>query len=237
MEELYRANFKQAMLLPMPEKTYAKLNKNDEYTCLTVRSGIINKHFTPQQFALLASLAEQGAVKYSANHSLLVSVKTEILPQIIEQLTVVGLYVVPPRACAVLKCCDFCDGDRLEALPIATELLNAFEKIPLKRRIRIGFNACTSACYNAVQDDVALVYHRGHFDLYAGAIPMGRSASSGKKILTRVPEAHIEEILSVLLELYNASQTEKFSTFIKRTTTLEGQLQRKLHQLAEGGQI
>lgn len=216
MEQYVRQNFEKAMQLPMPTKTFAKLKAADHFIALTVRPGIINKHLTSAQLNVLAKLAGEGAVKYSAGHSFIVSVHEGMLDEVMQRLTDVELYVVPPTPSAIMKCCDFCDGDELAALPIAKELLREIEQMPLKKRVRIGFNACTLACYNAVQDDLALIYHKGKFDIYGGAIPMGRRASSGELLAKNIPEQYIIECVEKLLLHYNTSNVEKFFRFIKK---------------------
>lgn len=216
MEQYVRQNFEKAMQLPMPTKTFAKLKATDNFISLTVRPGIINKHLTGVQLHVLAQLADEGAVKYSAGHNFIVSVHEEMLEEVVQRLTDVALYVVPPTPSAMMKCCDFCDGDELAALPIAEELLREIEQMPLKKRVRIGFNACTLACYNAVRDDLALIYHKGKFDIYGGAIPMGRRASSGEILARNIPEPYIIECVKKLLVHYNTSDVEEFFRFIKK---------------------
>lgn len=216
METFVRQNFEKAMELPMPEKTFAKLKAADRFLSITVRPGIINKHLTGDQLNVLATLANDGAVKYSAGHGFIVSVHEDMLDEVIQRLTDVVLYVVPPVPSAVMKCCDFCDGDELAALPIAKELLQEIEQMPLKKRVRIGFNACTLACYNAVQDDLALIYHKGKFDVYGGAVPMGRRASSGELLAKNIPEQHILACVKKLLHRYNSSPIEGFLQFIHK---------------------
>ncbi len=216
MKQYMKQNFDNAMKLPMPGKTFAKLGAKGDYVALQVRPGLINKHVTSEQLITLANLEKEGSVKYSAGHSFIVTIQQNSMEEAIEMLTQVGLYVVPPTPCATLKCCDFCDGDVLDALPLARQLLLQIEQMPMKQRIRIGFNACTLACYNAVQDDLGLVFHNGKVDVYGGAIPMGRRARSGQLLMKNVPEQQILNIIQQLLTLYNTSPVEKFATFIKR---------------------
>ncbi|WP_413367755.1 hypothetical protein [Lysinibacillus sp. 3P01SB] len=59
------------------------------------------------------------------------------------------------------------------------ELLQSIEGMASKKRLRIGFNAGDSACYNAVYDDITLIYHDGYVDLTAGAVQMGDMQSLG----------------------------------------------------------
>ncbi|HEY4622337.1 MAG TPA: sulfite reductase [Solibacillus sp.] len=215
-QKQFEQNFEKAMALPMPTKTFAKLNVEKEFVSLTIRPGLINKHLTQDQLIALSRLASHGAVKYSAGHGFIVSVHQDFLEEALEKLTVVGLYAVNPQPSAVVKCCDFCDGERLEALSITEKFLQEIEQFPLKKRIRIGLNACTSACYNAVRDDIALIYHDGKFDLYAGAIQMGRRANSGELLVKKIDESKIIQVVYELLQLFERSTFKEFHGFIRK---------------------
>lgn len=224
MNEYFRENRQQALQLKMPNKSFASLNEKNEYVAMIVRPGLINKHLTTQQLAVLAEIEPFGAVKYSANHGFIVSIPKTRLQATIEAFTNVGLYAITNEPSAIVKCCDFCDGDRLEALPIAEQLLRVVEQAPLKKRIRIGFNACTLACYNAVYDDLALIYYNGKFDVYAGAIQMGRRANAGTLLLKKIDEAHIVRVVQLIVERFDQSACDKFSTFIQTEKNLKQQL-------------
>lgn len=225
MNENAKKNFEQALQLPMPDKTFAKLKATDDYVALIVRPGLINKHLTSDQLIVLANLEKSGAVKYSAGHSFIVTVHRSNVELAMEKLTEVNLYVASQTPGALFKCCDFCDGDVLDALTLTKDLLEQVEQMPLKSRVSIGFNACTQACYNAVQDDLALIFHNGKVDVYGGAIPMGRRASSGHLLLKKIPENQVIEIVKHILRKYNASQTEKFAAFIHQNKAYFVQLQ------------
>lgn len=228
MQEYAKKNFKKALQLPMPNKTFAKLKATDDYVALIVRPGLINKHLTSDQLMVLANLEKSGDVKYSAGHSFIVTVHRSHVEQAMEKLTEVNLYVASQTPSALFKCCDFCDGDLLDGLPLAKDLLEQVEQMPLKNRVRIGFNACTQACYNAVQDDLALIFHNGKVDIYGGAIPMGRRASSGHLLLKKVPENQVIDLVKNILGKYNASSIDKFSAFVHKNKTY-------FDQLLEGG--
>lgn len=225
MKYFTNKNFEQALQLPMPKKTFAKLKATGDYVALIVRPGLINKHLSSDQLIVLAKLEESGAVKYSAGHSFIVSVHRSNVEHAIQKLTEVNLYVTSQTPSALFKCCDFCDGDVIDALPLAKDLLQQVEQMPLKRTVRIGFNACTQACYNAVQDDLALIFHNGKVDVYGGAIPMGRRASSGHLLLTNISESQITEIVKDILRKYNDSSIEKFAGFVHKNKAYFEQLQ------------
>ena len=85
-----------------------------------------------------------------------------------------GLYVAPSGSIIAMKACDFCDGEKMEAAPITEQLYHAIAGITVPARVRVNINGCASACYNAVYDDIGLVYQQESFDVYLGAVPMGQ---------------------------------------------------------------
>ncbi len=208
----------------MPNKTFATLREEGDFTCLSVAPGIINKHFSAKQLTTIAEMVgDTGAIKYSASHCLLITVEAQRVEKIIEAFEAVDLYVLPKGNVALFKWCDFCDGQELPALELAQELYDAVEGFETKQRVRIGFNACASACYNAVYDDIGLVYHSGSVDIWVGAIPMGRQAKPGVLVAKKVPEQRLTSLLLALLQLYNeqAKDHEAFSKFAKRHDFLQ----------------
>ena len=224
MNEFFKTNLEQALQLQMPNKSFASLNMQDDFVSIMVRPGLINKHLTAKQLEVLVMVEKFGAVKSSANHGFIVSIPKIRLEMTIEAFTKVGLYAIPNQPSATIKCCDFCDGERLEALPIAEKLLQVVEQFPLEKRVRIGFNACTEACYNAVYDDLALIYYNGKFDLYAGAIQMGRRANAGKLLVKKIEEEQILTVVQYLLERFEQSNCKTFSSFIQKEQHLEQEL-------------
>lgn len=98
------------------------------------------------------------------------------------------------------------------------EMLQFIEGMASKKRLRIGFNACASACYNAVYDDIALIYHDGYVNLTAGAVQMGRHAKPGELLVKKVPEAFVFVLVQKLIERYSveSSEIETFAVYIKR---------------------
>ncbi|GLC88440.1 sulfite reductase [Lysinibacillus piscis] len=201
-------------MFTMPTKTFATLKEAEAFTRLAISPGIINKHLTGQQLRLLAELEEIGAVKYSASHSLLLSVPTEQLEEVQHKLLAVKFYILPAGNCAVFKNCDFCDGEKMETLPFFTALFEKLEGYSTKRRLRIGYNACASACYNAVLDDIALIVKEDVADIYAGAIQMGKKANAGQLLYENIALTDVEPTLLKLIDTYNHSTYSLFSTFI-----------------------
>lgn len=208
----------------VPDQTFETLNRQGEFTRLAVSPGIINKHYTPAQFQKIAEIAgEKGAIKYSASYSILVSVPTSAVTEAMQALREVGLYVAPSGPIIAMKACDFCDGEKMEAAPITEQLYHALEGIEVPARVRVNINGCASACYNAVYDDIGLVYQQESFDVYLGAVPMGAKAQAGTLFAKKVSVEHIEDFLLQMMNLYkeHARPNEPFFKFYRRTKSTE----------------
>ncbi|MFY0518541.1 precorrin-3B methylase [Lysinibacillus sp. UGB7] len=206
----------------IPEKTFATLNANGEFARLAVSPGMINKHYTPAQFQKIAEVVgEGGAIKYSASYSILLSVPTNGVEQAIKTLQQAGLYIAKQGSIVAMKACDFCDGDKMEAAAITEQLYIALEGLEVPKRLRLNVNGCASACYNAIYDDIGLVYQKDSFDIYLGAVPMGVHAQAGTLFAKRVSIQHIEVLLHQIITLYKdyARPEEPFYKFYRRTNT------------------
>lgn len=204
----------------IPDRTFEKLNSNGDFTRLAISPGIINKHYTPAQFQTIAKVVgEIGAIKYSASYSILLSIPTVDVANTIVELENAGLYVAKQGPIVAMKACDFCDGDKMEAAPITEQLYHSLEGITVPTRLRLNVNGCASACYNAVYDDIGLVYQQESFDVYLGAVPMGANAQAGTLFAKRVGVEHIENFLKQIIELYkeHARPNEPFYKFYRRT--------------------
>ncbi len=213
-----------AFNMNIPEKTFEKLNHQGEFTRLAVSPGIINKHYTPTQFQIIAKVVgDTGAIKYSASYSILLSIPTVGLGEAITELQKAGLYVAKQGPIVAMKACDFCDGDKMEAAPITEQLYDSLEGMTVPARLRLNVNGCASACYNAVYDDIALIYQKDSFDVYLGAVPMGANAQAGTLFAKRIPVNQIEGYLHAIILLYkeHARPNEPFYKFYRRTKTAD----------------
>jgi len=211
-----------AFNMNIPEKTFEKLNHQGEFTRLVVSPGIINKHYTPTQFQIIAKVVgDTGAIKYSASYSILLSIPTVDVAEAINELQKAGLYVAKQGPIVAMKACDFCDGDKMEAAPMTEQLYSSLEGISVPARLRLNINGCASACYNAVYDDIGLVYQKDSFDVYLGAVPMGANAQAGTLFAKRIPVNRIESFVRAIILLYqeNARTNEPFYKFYRRTKT------------------
>ncbi|MGE7693969.1 precorrin-3B methylase [Lysinibacillus sp. NPDC094177] len=208
----------------IPDKTFAKLNNNGDFTRLAVSPGIINKHYSPAQFQTIAKVVgETGAIKYSASYSIILSIPTVDVTDATKELQDAGLYVAKQGPSVAMKACDFCDGDKMEAAPITEQLYHSLEGITVPTRLRLNVNGCASACYIAVYDDIGLVYQKDSFDVYLGAVPMGPNAQAGTLFAKRVEVEHIEGFLKQIIELYKerARPNEPFYKFYRRTNSAD----------------
>ncbi|MGE7946270.1 precorrin-3B methylase [Lysinibacillus sp. NPDC093688] len=208
----------------IPEKTFAKLNSEGEFTRIAVSPGIINKHYTPAQFQKIAEVVgKSGAIKYSTSYNIMISVPTLDLIRVTQELEQVGLYIAQQGQVVAMKACDFCDGVKMDAATITEELYQQLDGLEVPSRIRINMNGCASACYNAVYDDIGLVYQKDSFDVYLGAVPMGKNAQAGELFAKKVPVQHIENLLQEIIKLYKelALHKEPFYKFYKRTKTAD----------------
>ncbi|MEK5231977.1 precorrin-3B methylase [Lysinibacillus sp. FSL K6-0232] len=204
----------------IPDQTFETLNRQGDFTRLVISPGIINKHYTPAQFQTIAEVVgEQGAIKYSTSYSLLLAIPTSDVEEAIHTLQQAGLYSMPAGAIVAMKACDFCDGDKMEAAPITEQLYHTLEGMTVPARVRVNINGCASACYNAVYDDIGLVYQQESFDVYLGAVPMGAKAQAGTLFAKRVAVTRIEAFLQQIIQLYqkHARPNEPFYKFYRRT--------------------
>lgn len=208
----------------IPECTFEKLNIDGQFTRLAVSPGIINKHYTPAQFQKIAEVVgDSGAIKYSASYCILLSIPTRTVQDVISELQEVGLYISPSGSIVAFKACDFCDGERMEAAEITEQLYIELQGQTVPSRLRLNVNGCASACYNAVYDDIGLVYQKESFDVYLGAIPMGAKAQAGTLFAKGVSVQEIASLLQHIIGVYqqHARPHEPFYKFYRRTNTAE----------------
>ncbi|MEA0553262.1 precorrin-3B methylase [Lysinibacillus irui] len=208
----------------VPDQTFETLSQQGEFTRLAVSPGIINKHYTPAQFQKIAEIVgEKGAIKYSASYSIIVSVPTSAAAQAVQALQEAGLHIAPAVPNIVMKACDFCDGEKMEAVHITEQLYHTLERIQVPSRVRVNVNGCASACYNPSFDDIGLVYQNESFDVYLGAIPMGAKAQAGTLFAKRVGVEQIEGFVLQIISLYQeyARPHEPFYKFYRRTKSTE----------------
>jgi len=190
-----------------------------------ISPGVANKRFTPEQFKLLAEVVgHEGRMDYSRDHQLRISIPTNHPEQIVEQLTNVGLLVMPVGNVITVKACDFCDGEKTDSIPYAEKLQQRFGGKAVPKELKIGINGCGMACYNAVMEDIGIVYRKGKFDVFLGAKPVGRTAHPGQLIEEGLEAEKLVELIEKLIVEYkeNAHPNERLFKYFKRKKVLAG---------------
>lgn len=186
---------------------------------VAVSPGVVNKKFTPAQMMTLAELVgENGTMEYTPHHQILLNISTINPNEIVEKLTSVGFLVSPVGDFVNVKACDFCNGEKQDAIPMAEELNRIFGGKKAPKEMNIGINGCGMACYGAVNEDIGIVHRKGKYDLFLGAKPVGRSAHAGQIVEEGIePDKLIETISRVIDEYFtNGHPNERFFKFFKR---------------------
>lgn len=187
---------------------------------VAVSPGVANKTFTPQQLRTLAeTVGERGEMVYTPDHCIVLR-----LPDVADadgvrrRLEAAGLCVLPVGNVVRVKACDFCEGEKPEAIPYVEELARRLDGLPVEKELKIGFNGCGMACYGAVREDIGIVYRRGAFDLFLGGKTVGRSAHPGQKVAEGIPPEELVDLVQRVVEEYrtHAQPGERFHKFFKR---------------------
>jgi precorrin-3B C17-methyltransferase len=192
---------------------------------VAVSPGVVNKKITPDQLVLLAEIAgDQGEIEYTPHHQLILRVPTDQPDEVVERLTDAGLLLSPIGDVVQLKACDFCDGEKGEAIPYAEELNQRLGGLQVPKELKIGFNGCAMACYGAVTEEIGIVYRRGTFDLFLGGKNIGRNAHPAQRVAEGIsPEELVEAVEQVVREyVAKGHPNERFNKFFKRVKEVAG---------------
>lgn len=94
----------------------------------------------------------------------------------------------------------------------------------MPKELKIGINGCGMACYNAVMEDIGIVYRKGKFDVFLGAKPVGRTAHPGQLIEEGLEAEKLVELIEKLIVEYkeNAHPNERLFKYFKRKKVLAG---------------
>jgi precorrin-3B C17-methyltransferase len=190
-----------------------------------VSPGVANKKLTARQMLLLADIAgETGEIEYTPHHQLIMRVPTDSPEAITARLQAEGFLLSPIGDVVQIKACDFCYGEKDEAIPYAEELNNRLNGVKVPKELKIGFNGCGMACYGAVKEDIGIVYRRGKFDLFLGAKTVGRNAHAGQPVAEGIEPEQLVETVERIVNQYisNAHPNERFHKFFKRVKQVEG---------------
>jgi precorrin-3B C17-methyltransferase len=192
---------------------------------IAVSPGVSNKKFTPKQMLTLAEVVgEEGEMEYTPDHSIKLQLLTSDPDEIIKKLTEANFLISPVGDVLTVKACDFCDGDKKEAIPFADELQAKLGGIEVPKELKLGINGCAMACYGAVKEDIGIVYRKGAFDLFLGAKTGGRNAHPGQIVAEGIEPERIVEVVASVVQKYkqNAYPNERFYKFFKRIKQIQG---------------
>ncbi|AGT32127.1 cobalt-precorrin-3B C(17)-methyltransferase [Geobacillus genomosp. 3] len=184
-----------------------------------VSPGVANKQFTPEQLIVIAEVAgTDGKITYTPDHYIQIERLTEDPDGLIARLKAVGLTVTPVGDVLTVKACDFCDGEKKDAIPYAEELARRLGGMALPKELKLGINGCGMACYGAVREDIGLVYRKGKFDLFLGGKTVGRNAHPGRLVAEGIPPEEMVAVVTDIIEQYkeHAYPNERFHKFFAR---------------------
>lgn len=203
---------------------------------IAVSPGVANKNFTPKQMMLLAEIVgEDGTMMYTPDHYLKIEVPTSDPDGIVARLKEAGLAVAPVGDVLTVKACDFCDGEKKDAIPYAEELYELLGGMALPKELKLGINGCGMACYGAVREDIGIVYRKGAFDLFLGGKTVGRNAHPGQLVAEGIPPSEIVSVVTRIIQEYkeNAYPNERFHKFFKRVKQVGGFVYQEAKQEAK----
>jgi cobalt-factor III methyltransferase len=203
---------------------------------IAVSPGVANKNFTPKQMMVLADIVgEDGTMMYTPDHYLKLEVPASDPDCIIARLKEAGLTVAPVGDVLTVKACDFCDGEKKDAIPYAEELYDQLGGMALPKELKLGVNGCGMACYGAVREDIGIVYRKGAFDLFLGGKTVGRNAHPGQLVAEGIPPGEIVSVVTRIIQEYKerAHPNERFHKFFKRVKQVGGFVNQEAKQEAK----
>jgi precorrin-3B C17-methyltransferase len=192
---------------------------------VAVSPGVANKKFTPKQMITLSEIVgEEGVMEYTQDHYIKLQILTSEPNEIVEKLAEAKFLVSPVGDVLTVKACDFCDGEKKDAIPYAEELYAKLGGMVLPKELKLGINGCGMACYGAVKEDIGIVYRKGGFDLFLGAKTAGRSAHPGQIAAEGIAPENIVSVIEAIVQEYKqkAYPNERFYKFFKRVKRVQG---------------
>src|SRR5690606_37510304 len=143
---------------------------------------------------------------------------------IVQQLTEAGFLLGPVGDVVQVKACDFCEGRKATAIPYAEQLQQKLGGQAVPKVVHIGFNGCGMACYQAVNEDLGIIYRKVGFVLFMGGKTVGRTAHQGRQVATGLLS---EQLLSAVEQIVAAYQeegnpNERFYKFFERVGQVAG---------------
>lgn len=205
--------------------TLGAVPMESSFECL-VSPGLANKTFTPDQLRILADVVgEEGKVEYSPHHGLNLQLSERQNPKdAVAKLLEAGLLVAPTGDVVLVKACDFCNGDKGDAIPFGEQLLARVGGMKMPKELRIGLNGCGMACYGAVKEDIGIVYRRGNFDLFLGGKTVGRNAYSAQPVVEGIEPEALVDLVEKILGIYQreAHPGERLYKYLIRVKQIAG---------------
>lgn len=192
---------------------------------LAVSPGVANKKFTAQQLITLAEVAgEKGVIELTPHHQIILRIPTTDPQSAIQTLNEAGFMLTPIGDVVQIKACDFCDGEKADAIPYAEELQKRLGGLKVPKELKIGINGCAMSCYAAVNDDIGIVYRKGKFDLFLGAKTIGRNAHAGIPVAEGLEPDHLVGVIERIVTQFKEKghPGERFHKFFKRVKETEG---------------
>lgn len=192
---------------------------------IAVSPGVGNKKLSPKQMAVMLDVVgEDGEIEYTPNHYVILRVQTTEPEAVASALEAVGMIVQPVGNVVQVKACDFCNLEKAESLPQAEELMQRFGGMNMPKELKIGFAGCGMACYGSVNEDIAMVYRRGKFDLFLGGKAIGRNAHPAQRVAEGLePEELVSAVEQILAHYKDKGHPdERFHKFFKRVGDVAG---------------
>lgn len=192
---------------------------------IAVSPGVANKKITTAQMAaIIDTVGEDGEIEYTPNHYILLRIPTHNPDAVTSQLESVGLMVQPIGDVLQVKACDFCNGDKGQAIPQAQEMADRFAGMHVPKELKIGVAGCSMACYGSVNEDIAVVYRRGSYDLFLGGKAIGRNAHPAQRVAEGIAADELVDTIGRILTEYKEKgyADERFHKFFKRLGVVAG---------------
>lgn len=232
----YQKNFtigeKKAVQFTEQASTVAKMaNKSIELTSfeaifeVAISPGVANKFYSAEQLAILSELiSEKGTIEYTADHKMIVKIPTDNPQPFVEKLEQAQFLISPVGHVVNVKACDFCHGEKVEALPYAEQLERELGGMKVPMPLNIGFNGCSMTCYGAVFDDIGIIYRKRNFDLYIGAKSISKTAHAAKFVAEGiVMEELVPTVVRVVKEYQqHANNNERLYQYFRRNKQIAG---------------
>ncbi|KAB7709123.1 precorrin-3B C(17)-methyltransferase [Bacillus aerolatus] len=226
--DLYKVGMKALQLLDGKKTTDSQESpfkqKIESIFEVAVSPGVANKMFSADQLLTLsAAVGEKGAIEYTPHHQMILRVPTESPDVLTTKLQKAGFLLSAIGDVATVKACDFCDGEKKDAIPYAEQLHERFDGLDMPKELKIGLNGCGMACYGAVNDDIGIVFRRGKFDLFLGAKTVGRTAHAGQPVAEGIePEALVPLLENIIAEYKEKGHpNERLFKYFKRVKKIQ----------------